>query len=239
MMIEDPNPERARIKEFYDREYYTDHRDHDALPWHYRAIADRLGNLQDKSVLDIACGTGKWLEHLSTKGARISGIDISERAVDSCRARLPACDVRLGVAEELPFSESTFDLVTCLGSLEHFLEPERALREMLRVAKPDAYFLLLVPNAGFLPRRLGWYGGTHQVKVREVVRSLDEWNALFSSAGMEVTTRWRDLHVLSSEWIFRNGWLRAPVRMIQAIALPLWPMGWQYQVHHFCRRAGA
>ncbi|MBN8726466.1 MAG: methyltransferase domain-containing protein [Xanthomonadales bacterium] len=235
-MTEDPDIERARIKDFYDREYYTDHRDHDALPWHYRLIAERLGNVQGQNVLDIACGTGKWLELMSSRGAQIHGIDISELAVHACERRLPKCDVRLGVAEDLPFADATFDLVTCLGSLEHFLEPERALREMLRVAKRDARFLLLVPNSGFLPRKLGWYGGTHQVKVREVVRSLAEWDALFTSCGMSVVSRWRDLHVLSLEWIARDGWRKWPVRLIQAIVLPLWPMTWQYQVHHYCRR---
>ena len=129
--------------------------------------------------------------------------------------------------------------MTCLGSLEHFIEPENALREMMRVAKPDARFLLLVPNAGFLPRKLGLYGGTHQVKVREVVRSLHEWNALFERAGLIIETRWRDLHVLSLEWIGLHGWKEWFPRCMQALMLPLWPMRWQYQVYHLCRRRDA
>lgn len=236
-MTEEHDAERERIKQFYDNEYFTDARDHDALPWHYCHIADRLGDVHEQHVLDIACGTGKWLELMSIRGAFVSGIDISELAVGACRRRLPNCDVRLGVAESLPFDDGAFDLITCMGSLEHFLEPERALREMIRVAKLDARFLLLVPNAGFLPRRFGWYGGTHQIKVREVVRTLDAWHALFESCGLHVVSRWRDLHVLSWEWIAREGWRKVPLRLIQALALPLWPMAWQYQVHHSCRRA--
>ena len=234
-MSEDQEIEHARIKEFYDHEYYTDHRDHDALPWHYRIIARRLGNLSGKQALDVACGTGKWLELLAARGASVHGIDLSERAVAACRIRIPHCDVREGKAEVLPFDDASFDLITCMGSLEHFLDPLQSLNEMRRVAKPGCRFLLLVPNSGFLPRRLGLFGGTHQVKVREVVRSLPEWRALFAAAGLDIVSRWRDLHVLSWEWISRQGWRASPLRLAQALALPMWPMAWQYQVYHYCR----
>ncbi len=63
------------------------------------------------------------------------------------------------------------------------MDPQAALREIIRTAKPDAMFLLLVPNAGFLTRRLGLYAGTQQAVVREEVRSLREWQELFGSAG--------------------------------------------------------
>lgn len=233
-MIDENEPARAKIKKFYDQEYYIDARDQNDLPWHYKEIVDRLGNLEGAQVLDIACGTGKWLEYLASKGAAASGIDISERAIAACQERMPTSDIRVGIAEDLPFQDASFDVITCMGSLEHFLEPHRAIAEMRRVGKEKARYLILVPNSGFLPRRLGLYGGTDQVKVREVVRSLREWDALFSAAGLRVLERWRDLHMLSFEWIFREGRLRAPIRAAQALSLPVWPLAWQYQVHHYC-----
>jgi hypothetical protein len=108
---------------------------------------------------------------------------------------------------------------------------------MLRVATPDARFLLLVPNAGFLTRRLGLYGGTQQTRVREDVYSLERWKELFEGAGLRVEQRWRDLHPLDAGWIRKGKPLTWPVRALQAAALPLWPLSWQYQVHHLCRRA--
>lgn len=229
--------ELARIKQFYDEEYYGTLMRDSGLPWHYSVIASRLGNLDGKRVLDVACGIGDWLSMLASRGCEVHGVDLSERAIEVCRRRFPQGNFLAGPAEMLPFADGSFDLVSCLGSLEHFIEPELALREMLRVAKPDAKFLLLVPNAGFLPRRVGLYGGTHQVKVREIVRGLDEWARLFESSGLVIEKRWRDLHVLSLEWINLGGWKQWPVRLIQALALPLWPMSWQYQVYHVCRRA--
>lgn len=224
-----------QVRRFYDEEYYAKSGAGGMLPWQMRRVAHRLGNMHGRKVLDIACGTGTWLVDLARRGASTSGIDISSRAVEQCRYRLPDADIREGVAEQLPFEDDSFDLVTCLGSLEHFLDQPRALHEMRRVARSDATLLILVPNAGFLTRRLGLYGGTGQVAIRETVRSLEEWMTLLGDAGLEVQARWRDLHPLSAGWILQGPVHTRPLRLAQALALPLWPLRWQYQVYFKCK----
>lgn len=231
------DPDFRPVREFYDQQYYTaDEIAGGHVTWHDRVVAGRLGELQGVPVLDVACGLGTWLQLLRSRGASISGIDISERAIEACRRRFPDGDFRVGVAESLPFEDGRFGLVTCMGSLEHFLDKPGALREMLRVALPDARFLILVPNAGFLTRQLGLYGGTQQTRIREDVYSLAQWQALFEASGMRVDARWRDLHPLDRGWIARGRWWSWPLRALQALALPFWPLSWQYQVHHLCRR---
>ncbi|MGH8190801.1 MAG: class I SAM-dependent methyltransferase [Rhodanobacteraceae bacterium] len=227
-------PDHHQVQRFYDEEYYAHNSDTSALPWHMRKVASRLGVLQDKSVLDVACGRGEWLLELQRRGAHPAGIDISGRAAEYARVKLSGADIRQGVAEELPFGNSQFDLVTCMGSLEHFLDQARALKEMIRVAKSDATFLILVPNAGFLTRRLGFYGGTGQVAVRETVRSIGEWTAILEDAGLHVLKKWRDLHPLSWGWIRHGAAWTWPVRAAQAMVLPCWPVRWQYQVYFVC-----
>lgn len=222
------------IREFYDREYYFDYHASE-LPWHTKRVASRLGDVQGHAVLDVACGAGEWLQYLQLRGARVAGIDLSQRAIEQCAKRISGGEFVCGVAEDLPFETGRFDLVTCMGSLEHFLDKPRALAEMRRVAKPDARFLILVPNADFLTRRLGFYRGTQQVKAREDVLDLDTWARLFDSAGLKVLSRWRDLHPLNWHWITRGSAWTWPVRAAQAIALAAWPVSWQYQVYHYCR----
>jgi SAM-dependent methyltransferase len=226
----------SRIREFYDTEYYAAEAGGGPLPWHTRQVAARLGDLRGKAVLDVACGRGEWLQLLQQRGAaRVAGIDLSQRAIETCRARMPQGEFHCGPAETLPFADAGFDLVTCMGSLEHFLDKPGALREMVRVSRPGARFLILVPNAGFLTRRLGLYGGTHQVKVQEDVLSLAQWSSLFEGAGLKVEARWRDLHPLSRGWIGqgRNA-AQLLLRTAQALALAAWPVAWQYQVYHWC-----
>lgn len=228
-------PDHQQVQRYYDEDYYGDVPAGDGLPWHMRRVAARLGPLSGKHALDIACGAGGWLAELAGRGASVSGIDISKRAVAQARARLPDADIEEGVAEKLPFPDARFDLVTCMGSLEHFLDQPGALTEMRRVAAPGATFLILVPNAGFLTRRLGLYRGTDQVAIQETVRPMAEWEHMLDAAGLDVTRRWRDLHPLSKSWICRGARRAWPVRAAQATALALWPVGWQYQVYFLCR----
>lgn len=226
--------DHRQVQDFYDQEYYAQNLHGDAVSWHVRKVAARLGVAKGSSVLDVACGTGDWLEELQRRGARISGVDISTRAVELAMSRLPDADIRQAVAEKLPFADTQFDLVTCMGSLEHFLDQPMALHEMRRVANSNARFLILVPNARFLTRRLGLYRGTGQVAIKETVRSISEWVAILNASGLQVQDMWRDLHPLSRDWIFRGRGLAWVPRAAQAIALAAWPIDWQYQVYFLC-----
>jgi SAM-dependent methyltransferase len=229
----------AQIQKFYDEIYYRDAKAAVTTPGHLRRLARRLGIDAGQKVLDVACGAGDWLLAAQERGALTAGIDLSHKAITLCRARLPDGAFHVGPAERLPFADGEFDLVTCLGSLEHFLDPQAALQEMRRVACADARFVLLVPNTGFLTHRLGLYRGTWQNAVIERARDLDEWLSIFESAGLRVMTRWRDLHVLSWSWINRGRWYQVPLRALQALMLAVWPLSWQYQVYHLCVKSDA
>jgi len=236
-MIDEGRADRdyGLIREYYDRQYYRDSRVGEKIPGHYRRLARRFRPWSGKRLLDIGCGTGLWLRAAAEFGATPTGIDLSVLALDVCRQSLPHAEVHCVPAERLPFNDGQFDFVSCLGALEHFLEPQAALREMVRVAKPEASFLLLVPNAGFLTRRLGLYGGTQQVSVREEVFHLQVWQELFESVGLLIQERWKDLHVLSVRWITQGPPYLVPGRLAQALALLFWPLRWQYQVYHLCK----
>ena len=77
--------------------------------------------------------------------------------------------------------------------------------------------------------------GASVFEIREEVLTLAAWEDLFNSAGLSVTRRWRDLHVLSWSWISQGKWYLMPIRAAQALALPLWPISWQYQVYYLCQ----
>lgn len=235
--MKEPADKFDSIREYYDNEYYAHVAKNSRLPWHCRSVGARLGDLSGSQVLDVACGTGEWTDFFHEQGASVAGIDLSQKAIDECRRRFPNGEFCCGPAESLPFADARFDLVTCMGSLEHFLDKPGALAEMKRVGKPGAAFLILVPNAGFLTRRLGLYRGTQQVKAKEDVLELADWTRLFEAAGLRVIERWRDLHPLSWSWIAHGSVSSWPLRAAQALALAAWPVRWQYQVYHYCRAA--
>ncbi len=223
-----------RIRHYYDDVYHRNVTIFPRTTPHLARLVKRIRVGEKRDVLDVGCGTGEWLLAIQSHGGTPFGVDISKTAINICKQVVPEAELYCQSAEQLPWDSNRFDVVTCLGSLEHFLDPVAALREMARVAKPDAVFLILVPNAGFLTRRFGLYKGTDQVAVREEVRTLEEWEALFALAGLRVTKRWRDLHVVSWSWISKGKWYTRPIRALQAMALIFWPLSWQYQVYYQC-----
>ncbi len=226
--------DHEEIRRFYDRIYHKDALVIARIPLHLRRMAARLEPWEGRQLLDVGCGTGEWLRAAAERGAIPSGIDISQVAIDICQQALPKAELYCGPGESLPFENDRFDFVSCLGSLEHFLDPESALREMARVAKSGAISLLLVPNANFLLRRLGFFCGTQQADLREDVRTLAGWQELFELAGHRVVRRWKDLHILSWSWIRLGRWYLWPIRAALALSLPFWPLSWQYQVYYLC-----
>lgn len=224
------------IKRFYENIYHTNLPERTSSTRHYKKLAELLNIKAGEFVLDIACGIGQWLKACEEKQAHVAGIDLATPAIQVCKNSMNG-DFHVGAAESLPFPAAHYDVITCLGSMEHFVDPLAAIKEMIRVAKPDARFVILVPNADFLTRKLKLYSGTQQVDAKEDVKTLAEWNDLFESGGLKVLKRWRDLHVLSWQWISKARWYWVPVRAIQALMLSIWPIKWQYQVYHLCKIA--
>jgi SAM-dependent methyltransferase len=99
-------------------------------------------------ILDVGCGTGANLLMLSKYG-EAEGVDISEDALAFCRTR-GLDKVKLGAAEELPYADDTFDLVTALDVVEHMDDDLAGLTEMRRVLRPGGRVLLFVPTFMFL-----------------------------------------------------------------------------------------
>jgi SAM-dependent methyltransferase len=99
-------------------------------------------------ILDIGCGTGANLEMLAEFGEP-QGVDVSAEALAFCRAR-GLDQVRQGEAEQLPYEDSKFDLVTALDVVEHLDDDLSGLKEMRRVLHPDGRALIFVPAFMFL-----------------------------------------------------------------------------------------
>lgn len=162
-----------------------------AYPIFVQLLAARRG----ERLLDVACGPGLLLDAAAARGVVSCGVDLSTAAIELAQQRRPGIDARVGNAEQLPFADGTFDHVTCLGSIERFLDREAALREMLRVGKPGARFCFLVRNASTLAWRL-WRErlGRREVQGHQDAQTLAQWRALFARCGF------RELRVLPDQW---------------------------------------
>jgi ubiquinone/menaquinone biosynthesis C-methylase UbiE len=133
-------------------------------------------------VLDAGCGRGETALALARQGARISGLDYSEAAVELTRevlADYPDSDIRVGSVTDLPWPDETFDRIQFSDVIEHLDPPQTvpALREFRRVLKPGGFVLVhTAPNLLFM--RYGWPAARPFVKLaghREIADRVDHW----------------------------------------------------------------
>jgi SAM-dependent methyltransferase len=97
-------------------------------------------------LLDVSCGEGTFLRFARRAGFRASGIDFSAIALQKARGYVPGIALALANAQQLPFADHSFDIVTNIGSLEHYFDPAEGVREMARVLRPGGVALVLLPN---------------------------------------------------------------------------------------------
>lgn len=172
----------------YDRIYETHPLQESAA--HYRWVLQKLNPQGRTTLLDIACGGGYFLQEAEKKGLQAIGIDFSKAALKIAQSSAKMSALVRGNAEELPFPESSFDLVTNLGSLEHFIDPEKAVREMVRVLKRNGRAAILVPNSYFLMTLLNVWrtGSTGRSTSQKIDRwaTREEWRQLLTQNGLVI-----------------------------------------------------
>ena len=111
-------------------------------------------DLRGRTVLEVCCGSGLMTEDLARAGARVTGTDVSTRALARARDRAQRygfrAEFQAATAEDLPFRDRSFDVVAVHDGLHHLEEPAQAIREMARVARRGV--LILEPARAALTR---------------------------------------------------------------------------------------
>jgi ubiquinone/menaquinone biosynthesis C-methylase UbiE len=101
-------------------------------------LADMLGPVQGRSIIDVGTGTGRGAFLLAAAGARVTGIDASEQMLAIARQRADdthaAIDFQVGDAHEIQFGDRAFDLAVSLRVLMHTPRWRRCIAELCRVA---------------------------------------------------------------------------------------------------------
>lgn len=97
------------------------------------------------SVLETSVGTGLNFKYLP-RAASLTGIDLSPEMLIRCQSNLlrwgMSADLLLANAESLPFADCSFDVVFHVGGINFFNDRARAIREMIRVARPGSRILI-------------------------------------------------------------------------------------------------
>jgi SAM-dependent methyltransferase len=120
-----------------------------------KMILEAAGERINGLVLENGCGVGMYVEHLTTFGGTILGLEYDfERATE---AGSRSKRILNAAGESLPLPSNTFDLILSHEVLEHVQDDAQAMREMIRVlrspdpasGKPGGRIVLFVPNRGY------------------------------------------------------------------------------------------
>lgn len=191
------------------------------------------------TLLDISCGAGALVRLAVGRGVQAVGLDISEVIARMAHNRAQGV-ITVGAGEYLPFADISFDYVTNIGSLEHFIEPLLGVKEMTRVLKPGGRAFVLVPNTFSLLTNV-WVAfrtGHTSVDAQPIQRygARADWEALIQAGGLEVKKILKYERIwprLLSDWLY---YLKRPKELLRLLASPFVPLNLAFCFLYVCDR---
>ena len=159
-------PSEQLQQDHYDKiadEYEAHYSDACSLEYRRRFIYEPMFegiDLSGMKVLDAMCGSGQTTEYLLSRGALVTGLDLSNEVISTFKSRWTDCDAIQRSLLDSGLPGASFDCVVVVGGLHH-IHPNvsAALHEINRVLKPGGYLCFMEPHSGSLPdviRRI-WY----------------------------------------------------------------------------------
>jgi SAM-dependent methyltransferase len=204
--------EARRNRDFWDRksdEYQARHKDFIGqadprwgvwqIPESELKVLDEVAGLD---VLELGCGAAQWSILLARQGARVVGLDNSERQLDHARRNMAEAGVGFQLVhasgEDVPLPDASFDVVFCDHGAFSFADPYRLVPEAARLLRPGGLlaFSMLSPlaticqdeNEIMVTRLVDDYFGLHKLdgEVVEYQLPYGEWIRLLRTNGFDV-----------------------------------------------------
>jgi SAM-dependent methyltransferase len=173
-----------------------------------RFLRPRMAQMQG-SVLDVGCGEMPFREYLPAQ-VRYLGLDVAEAVSFGMRDHP---DIVMFDGVSIPFPDESWDGIICTEVLEHTLEPEALIAEMLRVLRPGGTILITVPFSARVHHAPLDYQRFTRFRLARMLAGFDS---------VEVLERGNDLAVIANKLIVLNARLLTGRRRIDLVwVLPI------------------
>jgi ubiquinone/menaquinone biosynthesis C-methylase UbiE len=153
------HPDRNTLKKIWHTvppDYYQKGTKNNLLQylWHrnkLRAVKSLIDQ-PPRSILDVGCASGWFLSRLRAyfPKASCTGVDVYPQAIKFGKAAYPQIKFAVADAHRLPFKNRSFDTIVCTEVLEHVVNPLKVLREIRRVAAPQARIIIEMDSGNWL-----------------------------------------------------------------------------------------
>lgn len=155
-----PQPVREELARFYDNMYLEDPETLQAqapgyVESHLRRIVRRR-KPEGGRLLEIGCGYGGFLARMADLPWELHGIEMSRRAAEEARRRVPRADIACTGIEEATFPVGHFDCIVSVAVLEHMKDPRATLRRQAEWLAPGGLLLVQVPHVAPFYRLKQW-----------------------------------------------------------------------------------
>lgn len=119
VVVKMSSPDYNRISSTYDFRYRENRLDGIA-----NALLKVSSEASVRSILEVGCGTGRWLESLRATGAAVIGVDASTSMLTHAARKLGRAPLAAARGNQLPFTGRVFDMICCVNALHHFDNPK-------------------------------------------------------------------------------------------------------------------
>lgn len=115
---------------------------------HYHRYSAIRSIVQNKMVLDIACGEGYGSHLLSANAQNVIGVDISEQTIKHAKEKYVNSNLsfKQGSASEMPIEDNSIDVVVSFETIEHHNLHDEMMSEIRRVLKPNGTLIMSSPD---------------------------------------------------------------------------------------------
>lgn len=193
------------------------------------------------TYLDISCGRGQLSGLAQQFGGAAHGLDLSPAAIKQGRIETGCDQLIVGNSQALPYADNSFTVVSNIGSIEHYVDMQTAVREMARVLKKDGRAYVLVPNTFSLLHNI-WIAFKHgytNIDMQPIQRyaTRQEWQQLLEENGLIVEKTYKYEIERPRTWADFFSYLRHPKQMMRLLLTPFVPLNLAFCFVYLCRKA--